>query len=831
MSENIYNFRATEKKWKKILSEYTLSNDELKNTQKKYYVLEMLPYPSGRIHMGHVRNYMIGDIMARYKKMLGFSVIHPMGWDSFGMPAENAALKEGGHPKAWTNSNIHSMKEQLTPLAFMYDWNREISTCSEEYYTQEQKIFLDLYKRGLIYRKKSYVNWDPVEQTVLANEQVIDGKGWRSGADVVRKELEQWSLKITDYAEELIDGLKDLEGFWPDKVLKMQENWIGKSEGALVDFQISEQDQKLTIFTTRPDTLFGASFIAISPDHEISKKLAKIHPEIANFIEECNKTSTTEEDLEKVEKKGIFTGLFVNHPLIKDKKLPIYIANFVLIDYGTGAIFGCPAHDGRDFDFAKKYDLPIIPVIKSDEALPYSGDGEHINSDFLNGMNISQAKNYMIDYLEKQGLGKRKVTYRLRDWLISRQRYWGCPIPIVHCESCGDVPAVLPVLLPEDVKFDGKGSPLANHPTWKHVKCPVCGRDALRDTDTLDTFFESSWYYLRYLDPHFNEPINKEIADIAMPVDICIGGIEHAVLHLLYARFFMLALRDMGYVDCPIPFKRLLTQGMVCHKTYKNSDGEWVYPDEIEKTENGKLIDSEGKEVFEYSFEKMSKSKKNVVNPQKIIDTYGADAVRLFIISDTPPEKDFDWNTDALEGSWRYLNKVWKVFNKILNIENDQNNGDSLVKTTHVYLKKIAESYDSISLNKSVAFIREFFNEIEAKLNTDSKESLAFAFESFIKALYPITPYICHEMWDKLKKSELLQEEFWPEIDEKLATINNVTIAVQVNGKLKATFEIEKDSDISILETKALELIFKDIREKVNRIIVVKNRVVNIVIK
>ncbi|MDO4974829.1 MAG: leucine--tRNA ligase [Alphaproteobacteria bacterium] len=831
MSENIYNFRATEKKWKKILSEYTLSNDELKNTQKKYYVLEMLPYPSGRIHMGHVRNYMIGDIMARYKKMLGFSVIHPMGWDSFGMPAENAALKEGGHPKAWTNSNIHSMKEQLTPLAFMYDWNREISTCSEEYYTQEQKIFLDLYKRGLIYRKKSYVNWDPVEQTVLANEQVIDGKGWRSGADVVRKELEQWSLKITDYAEELIDGLKDLEGFWPDKVLKMQENWIGKSEGALVGFQISEQDQKLTIFTTRPDTLFGASFIAISPDHGISKKLAKIHPEIANFIEECNKTSTTEEDLEKSEKKGIFTGLFVNHPLIKDKKLPIYIANFVLIDYGTGAIFGCPAHDGRDFDFAKKYDLPIIPVIKSDEDLPYSGDGEHINSDFLNGMNISQAKNYMIDYLEKQGLGKRKVTYRLRDWLISRQRYWGCPIPIVHCESCGDVPAVLPVLLPEDVKFDGKGSPLANHTTWKHVKCPVCGRDALRDTDTLDTFFESSWYYLRYLDPHFNEPINKEIADIAMPVDICIGGIEHAVLHLLYARFFMLALRDMGYVDCPIPFKRLLTQGMVCHKTYKNSDGEWVYPDEIQKTENGKLIDNEGKEVFEYSFEKMSKSKKNVVNPQKIIDTYGADAVRLFIISDTPPEKDFDWNTDALEGSWRYLNKVWKVFNKILNIENDQNNGDSLIKTTHVYLKKIAESYDSISLNKSVAFIREFFNEIEAKLNTDSKESLAFAFGSFIKALYPITPYICHEMWDKLKKSELLQEEFWPEIDEKLATINNVTIAVQVNGKLKATFEIEKDSDNSVLETKALELISKDIREKVNRIIVVKNRVVNIVIK
>lgn len=831
MSENIYNFRATEKKWEKFFSEYTLTNDELKNAEKKYYVLEMLPYPSGKIHMGHVRNYMIGDVTARYKKMLGFSVIHPMGWDSFGMPAENAALKEGGHPKTWTNANIQSMKEQLKPLAFMYDWKRELSTCSEEYYTEEQKIFLDLYKKGLIYRKKSYVNWDPVEQTVLANEQVINGKGWRSGADVVRKELEQWSLKITDYAEELLDGLKDLEGFWPDKVLKMQENWIGKSEGALVDFQIIDQNRKLTIFTTRPDTLFGASFIAISPDHEISKELAKTNSGIAEFIKEFNKTSTTEEDLEKAEKKGIFTGIFVKHPLIMDKKLPIYIANFVLIDYGTGAVFGCPAHDERDFDFAEKYDLPIIPVVKSNENLPYIGDGEHINSDFLNGMNTAQAKICMIDYLEKQGLGKRKITYRLRDWLISRQRYWGCPIPIVHCESCGDVPAILPVFLPEDVKFDGKGSPLENHPTWKYVKCPICGKDALRDTDTLDTFFESSWYYLRYLDPHLKKTINKEIADIAMPVDICIGGIEHAVLHLLYARFFMLVLRDMGYVSCPIPFKKLLTQGMVCHKTYKNSKGDWVYPDEIKKTENGQLIDTEGNEVFEYSFEKMSKSKKNVVNPQKIIDTYGADAVRLFIISDTPPEKDFDWNTDALEGSWRYLNKVWKAFNKILNIPESQNGDNSLIKTTHIYLKRIAESYENISLNKSIAFIREFFNEIESKLNTESKESLMFAFESFIKAIYPITPHICHEMWDVLKRSIPLQNETWPEIDEKLAAINDVTIAVQINGKLKGTFEIAKDSDNSILESKALDFIPKDLKNKINKIIVVKNRIVNIVIK
>lgn len=829
MSENIYNFRATEKKWKKFLSEYSLPNRELKDG-KKYYVLEMLPYPSGKLHMGHVRNYTIGDVLARYKKMLGFSVIHPMGWDSFGMPAENAALKEGGHPQTWTESNIHNMKMQLISLAFMYDWDREVSTCSEEYYTQEQKIFLDLYKKGLVYRKKSYVNWDPVDQTVLANEQVINGKGWRSGVDVIRKELEQWSIKITDYAEELLDGLKELEGFWPDKVLKMQENWIGKSEGALVDFEIVDRDQKLTIFTTRPDTLFGASFIAISPDHDIAKELASTNEDIKNFVNECNKTSTTEEALETAEKKGIFTGLFVKHPLISDKKLPIYIANFVLIDYGTGAVFACPAHDERDFEFAKKYDLPIIPVIKTSDDLPYTGDGQHINSEFLDGMDTTSAKSCMIKHLEKLGIGKKKVTYRLRDWLISRQRYWGCPIPIVHCDTCGDVPAILPVFLPKDVKFDGKGNPLENHPTWKYTKCPVCGKDALRDTDTLDTFFESSWYYLRYLDPHCKTPVNKEISDIAMPVDICIGGVEHAVLHLLYARFFMLALRDMGYVSAKIPFQKLLTQGMVCHKTYKNSDGDYVYPDEVEKTEDGKLIDASGKEVFEYPIEKMSKSKKNVVSPQKMVDTYGVDAVRLFIISDTPPEKDLDWNTDALEGSWRYLNRVWKIFNKILNIQENETGNNALIKTTHVYLKRITDSYEKLAFNKSVALIREFFNEIEAKLNSETKESLLFAFENFIKVIYPITPYICHEMWDILKNSMPLQSESWPEIDNELATVSEVTIAVQVNGKLKGTFQVEKDSDNAVLEEKALELISDDLKNEIKRIIIVENRVVNIVI-
>ncbi|MDR1391410.1 MAG: leucine--tRNA ligase [Holosporales bacterium] len=833
MFSDIYDFRYIEQKWIESFSRYTLSNDEIKRSKgKKYYVLEMLPYPSGKLHMGHVRNYTIGDVVSRYKKMLGFAVIHPMGWDSFGMPAENAAIKDGGHPKLWTNSNIQNMKEQLKPLGYMYDWEREISTCSEDYYSKEQKIFLDLYKAGLAYRKKSYVNWDPVEQTVLANEQVINGKGWRSGAEVEKKMLDQWSLKITDYAEELLSGIEDLKGNWPEKVLKMQENWIGKSEGALINFEIYEDLRKLSVFTTRPDTIFGASFLALSPDHEISRELATLSKEVADFIFCCKKGATTEEALEKNEKNGIFTGLHAKHPVIKGGKIPIYIANFVLIDYGTGAVFGCPAHDERDFDFAKKYDLPIIPVIESKEDLPYIGDGGHINSEYLNGMNIEEAKSYMITQFEELGIGQRRTTYRLRDWLISRQRYWGCPIPIIHCKKCGIVPADLPVLLPDDVNFNGKGNPLANHPNWKYVKCPICGIEALRDTDTLDTFFESSWYFMRYLDSKCDDPINKEISDIAMPVDICIGGIEHAVLHLLYARFFMLALHDMGYLNSKIPFRSLLTQGMVCHKSYKDSDGNWVYPDEIVKTKDGKIIDRDGRNVFEFSFEKMSKSKKNTVSPQKIIDSHGADAVRMFMVSDTPPEKDFDWNTDALDGALRFLNKVWKVFGKIHDkMKNDASGDDSLIKTTHVYLKKIKTSYESISLNKAVALIRELFNEIESRLSSESATSLKFAFESFIKILYPVTPYICHEIWELFKKKELLQNETWPEIDEALASADFVNMAIQINGKLRGTFEIEKDSEDSVIKSKTLELILgKVLEEDIKKIIIVKNRVVNVVV-
>lgn len=832
MTNNIYNFRDIEKKWTEVFSAYSVSNDQISKTNKKY-VLEMLPYPSGKLHMGHVRNYTIGDVVARYYSMQGFSVIHPMGWDSFGLPAENAAIQSNAHPKKWTENNISEMKNELQKLGYMYDWNREISTCSSNYYHHEQKIFLDMYKHGLVYRKKSYVNWDPIEKSVLANEQVIDGKGWRSGAVVEKKMLEQWSVKITKYAEELLDGLNDLSNDWPENVLKMQENWIGKSDGALVNFEITHSDinEKITVYTTRPDTLFGASFVAISPDHEISIRLSKDNAEIKAFIDECKKTINTAENIEKAEKRGVFTGLYVKHPVISGEKLPVYIANFVLIDYGTGSVFGCPAHDDRDFEFATKYSLPIKNVIdhENNSELPYTGDGKHINSEFLDGLNISDAKKCMIDHLEKKGLGERKTTYKLRDWLVSRQRYWGCPIPFIHCEKCGCVPVdvdSLPVLLPDDVVFDGNGNPLEKHPTWKHTKCPVCGDDAIRDTDTLDTFFESSWYFLRYTDPTCVDPINKKISDIAMPVDVYIGGVEHAVLHLLYARFFVLALRDMGYISFTHPFKKLLTQGMVCHKSYKDKNGEWVYPDDVSIAEDGRLVDFNGDQVIEMPSEKMSKSKKNLINPAKIIDSHGVDAVRFFIVSDTPPEKDFDWNTDALDGSWRFLNKVWKFFNKIYPvIVSDHHIGaDNLTRTTHIYMKKITYSLENMMLNKAVAYAREFFNEIEKCETTESSKSLKFAFVSFVKAISPITPFLSHEILEILLGEK---ESSWVEIDEALASVDNVTIAIQVNGKLRGTFDVAIDTDEKTLEDIALKQV--SYVTDVKKIIVVKNKIVNIV--
>ncbi|MDR1333078.1 MAG: leucine--tRNA ligase [Holosporales bacterium] len=834
MADDNYNFQSIQGRWQDELGSFALSNDELTESShqssksKIIYVLEMLPYPSGRFHMGHVRNYTIGDVVARRKRMEGYKVIHPIGWDSFGLPAENAAMQDGEPPQTWTISNIRDMTELLKKLGYMYDWPRELSTCSPEYYTQEQKIFLAFYKMGLVYRKESYVNWDPVDQTVLANEQVIDGKGWRSGAVVERKFLEQWSVRITAYAEELLAGLEDLRGHWPDNVLKMQENWIGKSSGAIVDFELVEQSGSISVFTTRPDTLFGASFVVLSPDHELSKQLAQTNSAISEFAEKCGKVATTEEAIERMEKEGIFTGLHVKHPVVKDKHLPVYVANFVIIDYGTGAVFGCPAHDERDYEFATKYDLQITPVIASDDPLPYSGDGPHINSDFLDGLHVAEAKEKMIQYIEEKRLGHREITYRLRDWLVSRQRYWGCPIPIIRCKKCGDVPVDQPLLLPDDVSFDGKGNPLEKHPTWKHTICPKCGEPALRETDTLDTFFESSWYFLRYLDPNCPDPINWDVGKVSIPVDLYIGGIEHAVLHLLYARFFMLALRDAGYVSGGIPFKSLLTQGMVLHAAYKNSSCEWVYPEDVTRRD-GKLVDSLGNEVTEFPAEKMSKSKKNVVSPESIIESHGVDAVRLFIVSDTPPEKDLDWNTNALDGALRFMRRVWKAFNIIL-AKREQGGEDTLLKPMHRHIKLISEKYDTNSLNKIVALIREFFNEIESKLESEAGSSLLQSFEAFIKMLCPIAPFICHEMWEKLGHTAKLNDEPWPQYDESLAAADVVTIAVQVNGRVRTTFDIEKDSEDEPVIQMAFEMLGSEYsREAAKKVIVVKDRVVSIV--
>ncbi|MDR1488606.1 MAG: leucine--tRNA ligase [Holosporales bacterium] len=816
MTDSIYNFKAIENKWKKIFSKYKVKNSDITKKNKKY-ILEMLPYPSGKCHMGHVRNYVIGDVITRYYSMNGYCVIHPMGWDSFGLPAENAAIQSHSHPRTWTEDNIKCMKSDLQNLGYMYDWEREISTCSKKYYALEQKIFLDMYKHDLVYRKKSYVNWDPIEMSVLANEQVIDGKGWRSGATIEKKMLEQWSIRITKYADELLEGLKDLSEDWPENVIKMQENWIGKSEGVVVNFDC------IDVYTTRPDTLFGASFIALSPDHPISQELSSNNDEIKKFIDECKTTMTSMETIEKTEKKGVFTGIYVKNPIKSDKNLPVYIANFVLMDYGTGAVFGCPAHDERDYEFAVKYGLKIVPVIEnSSDKLPYTGDGVHTNSDFLNGLNVAESKKTMINYLEKNKLGTKKTAYKLRDWLVSRQRYWGCPIPFIHCPKCGIVPANdLPILLPDDVLFKKHGNPLEHHPTWKHVECPVCNDDtALRETDTLDTFFESSWYFLRYLDKNSKDPVNREITQIAMPVDLYIGGIEHAVLHLLYARFFTLALRDMGYFSgISHPFKKLLTQGMVCYKSYKNDkNGEWLYPEEVKTDSNGNLCDKNGNSVTEGPFEKMSKSKKNLINPGKIIDSHGVDAVRLFIISDTPPEKDFDWNTDALNGTYRFLKRIWKLFNIVKNLPENGDINPELQKNTYIYIKKISECIESTMLNRAIAYARELFNVIE-------KTPDRWAFIKFLKAICPITPFISHEILEILGKNA----EKWPKINENLTINDRIVIAIQINGKLRGKVEVANNIDEETLKTIALKKL--KINEKnTKRIIVVKNKIVSIVL-
>lgn len=845
----IYNFKAVESKWQNF---WQSNQSKSREGKPKHYVLEMFMYPSGKVHMGHVRNYTLGDVIARYKHALGFDVLHPSGWDAFGLPAENAALAQGVHPKVWTYKNIESMKSQLLRLGFFYDWSKEIATCDPKYYKHQQKMFIEFFKNSLVDRKESMVNWDPVENTVLANEQVIDGKGWRSGALVEKKLLNQWSFKITKYAKDLLKDLDLLEG-WPDKVRLMQENWIGFSVGAHIDFPTERGNIK--IFTTAPETLWGISFLAISAYHPIALELSKENPAIAEFIKECQQTSTDQETLDTAEKKGIDTGLKTKHPLDSTIEVPVYITNYVLMEYGTGAIFGCPYHDNRDYEFAVKYKLPIKQVIESD-AMPYMGDGVMINSDILNGLDRKEAKKKIIEVLTENGVGEGTTTYRLRDWGISRQRYWGCPIPVIHCDSCGIVPVPdkdLPVILPEDVDFSLPGNPLDRHPTWKNVSCPQCSKDARRETDTLDTFVDSSWYFLRFCDPHNTEkPFDKEKA---LEVDTYIGGIEHAVLHLLYARFITKALRDLGYTHITEPFKRLLTQGMVCHETYKSADGEWLYPDEVVK--EGDKLTYQGKPVKVGRIEKMSKSKKNVVDPEKVINTYGADAVRLFILSDTPPSRDLFWSEEALEGSWRFVNKLWRMGCEVepylvKDSESDSNGyaisdindlqNDKLKNLYIMMNKTVAQSNDLLedhAMNKFVAVLREFINMVSEinnfdELNSVERRFLTKMWQTILVLFTPIMPHLTEELWELLGFKGGVTDQMWPSFDEALLQNDTVNIAIQINGKMRGVVTVKAGmpQDDVIKLAQGIKGVQDNLRDKtIIKTIFVPDKILSFVIK
>ncbi|MGN6670872.1 MAG: leucine--tRNA ligase [Candidatus Nucleicultricaceae bacterium] len=855
MSSTRYNHRETEQKWQQFWRDQKTFKAHDKKDKKKYYVLEMFPYPSGRIHVGHVRNYTIGDIIARFMRAQGYEVLHPMGWDAFGLPAENAAIQNKKHPNTWTHDNIKAMKSQLEGLGFSYDWDREIASCDVDYYKHEQKIFLDFYKHQLVERRETFVNWDPVENTVLANEQVIDGKGWRSGAPVEKRKLQGWYLKITDYAEDLLQGLDQLTE-WPEKVITMQRNWIGKSEGAYIDFVITETDENLRVFSTRPETLFGAAFCALSPNHPISEELAKTNPAIKAFIAECNSVGTSLEAIEKMEKKGIKTNLSVRHPFNPEITLPIYIANFVLMDYGTGCVFGCPAHDARDFEFARKYNLKIQSVIapegeaSKDITLdePYLDDGIMIHSDFLNGLSVADARAKAIEALIQRQAGERTTTYRLRDWGVSRQRYWGCPIPMIHCATCGVVPVPadqLPVQLPDDVSFDKPGNPLDHHPTWKHTTCPTCGGGATRETDTLDTFFESSWYFARFCSPEAEVPFDKQMADHWLPVDQYIGGIEHAVLHLLYSRFFTRALKKCGYLDIEEPFKRLLSQGMVCHATYRSASNEWLFPEEVYLDDKGTPRRTSDHTVVTLGrSEKMSKSKKNVVDSDAMIESYGADTVRLFTVSDSPPERDFEWTDAGIQGSWRFINKLWRFvydvmphllpLNKAADFDNLTESDLKLRKTTHKTIKLASEDLTSFHLNRYVARLRELSNDLfTVDLLSTHLSVLRESLETLILLLNPAIPHLTEELWQLMGHKDPITSVSWPSFDPSLASSNTYTLAVQVNGKLRAAIDIPVDLD----EEGVKALVLHDERVKaqidgkeIRKIVFVAGKVFNVVV-
>ena len=835
MSSRFNPFKA-DPHWQKVWEESRIFVAPAKSDKPKAYVLEMFPYPSGRIHMGHVRNYTMGDVLARYKAMTGHAVLHPMGWDAFGMPAENAAMEKKVHPGGWTRDNIAAMKAQLKRLGLAIDWTRELATCEPDYYGHEQALFLDLLKAGLVYRKESSVNWDPVDMTVLANEQVIDGRGWRSGALVEKKKLNQWFLKITQFADDLLEGLATLDQ-WPDKVRLMQENWIGRSKGLRCTFNLVDSSEGIDVFTTRPDTMFGASFVAIAADHPLASELAANAPALQAFIEECRKGGTTAADIETAEKKGFNTGLSVEHPLDPHWHMPVYVANFVLMDYGTGAVFGCPAHDQRDLDFARKYGLGVTRVVAEGDIedpdfegdTAYTGPGRIVNSHFLNGMSIDDAKAAVIARAEHEGWGEGQTQYRLRDWGVSRQRYWGTPIPIIHCEFCGALPvprAQLPVVLPEDVSFDIPGNPLDRHPTWKNVPCPNCNEPARRETDTLDTFVDSSWYFIRFASQPKDKPFDRAEAEQWLPVGQYIGGVEHAILHLLYARFWTRALRHMGQLDIAEPFKGLFTQGMVTHETYKAPDGSWLSPGEVKQV-GGDFVTLDGQPVTLGRIEKMSKSKKNVVDPDPMFDQYGADAVRWFMLSDSPPERDLEWSEAGIEGTWRFVNRIWRLFDGL----DVAATGDdpTLAKLLHRAIAGVGADIEALTFNKAVAKVHELVNAIE---KAEPSATRSEAVLTLARLVSPMLPHLAEEGWTRMGGTGLVAAEPWPSHDPALLFDDEVTIAIQINGKLRDTLTLPKAADKAALEAAALA------SEKVVRaldgatpkkVIVVPGRLVNIV--
>jgi leucyl-tRNA synthetase len=851
-----YNAKETEEKWQTVWRDRGVFNVEAAPGRPKYYVLEMFPYPSGKLHVGHVRNYTMGDVVARYKRAQGFNVLHPMGWDAFGLPAENAAIASKVHPAAWTLQNIAVMRAQLKRMGLAYDWRREIATCHPDYYRHEQKMFLDFLAAGLAYRKESWVNWDPVEASVLANEQVIDGRGWRSGALVEKRLLSQWFLKITDFADDLLDALKSLER-WPERVRVMQENWIGKSEGARAFFALKGRDERLEIFTTRPDTLFGASFCAIAPNHPLAAALAQSNKPLADFIAECNRMGTSEAVLETAEKRGFDTGVKALHPFVPGWELPVYVANFVLMEYGSGAIFGCPAHDQRDLDFARKYQLPVKPVVLPPGADPtsfaiggeaYTEPGTAFNSDFLDGLATDAAKRAAAEKLVALEAGERTIAYRLRDWGVSRQRYWGCPIPVIHCGQCGIVPVPekdLPVKLPEDVSFDQPGNPLDHHPTWKHVACPTCGGAAQRETDTFDTFFESSWYFARFCSPRAASAMIRSEVDYWLPVDQYIGGIEHAVLHLLYSRFFTRALQRCGYLGIQEPFDGLFTQGMVCHETYKSADGAWLFPEEVTKAVDGTASDAKGNPVTVGRIEKMSKSHKNLVGLDAIVDAFGADTARLYLLSDSPPERDLEWTDAGIEGAWRYVNRLHRLVTEppvslpAQDAPPPRFGGKpaDLRGAVHRTIRDVTDDLDKFRFNRAVARIRELTNRLEELSPADEAEGagalLREGLEAAVRLAAPMMPHLCEELWQSLRPGRLLAEEPWPRHDPALAAEETVTLAVQVNGKLRGTVDLPRDASQEISTAAALGLpaVIKALDGKAPRkTIVVPNRIVNVVL-